>query len=192
MNSVCRFIEDNVFCVKFCVHAVASDTVPLSRRRVRLRSVCIDWIGHTMSYSLHLRSVEDHLLLDNVWRYLLNLFMVHPRHELICSLSKSDIRSHDRLSLKTLSFDHGSQKISQHLCPSFLLTRSIRWLRLTQQISDERYVYFFSGRVRSWSESSSVHYRRLAPSSLHPHTSSRFSFAKSCPTETSKNPQEHD
>ena len=78
MNSVCRFIEDNVFCVKFCVHAVESDSVSLSRRRVRLRSVCIDWIGHTMSYSLHLRSVEDHLLLDNVWRYLLNLFLNHP------------------------------------------------------------------------------------------------------------------
>ena len=115
MNSVCRFIEVNVYCVKFCVHAVASDSVPLSRRRVRLRPVCIDWTGHTMSYSLPLRSVEDHLLLDNVWRYLLVLFMDHPRHEFICRLSKSDIRSHDRLSLKPLFF---WSRISEDLTPS--------------------------------------------------------------------------
>ena len=129
MNSVYRLFEDNAYCVKFYVHAVAFDSVPSSRRRVRLRLVCVDWTWNTMSYFLHLRSVEGHVLLDNVWRYILNVVMDGPRLELIYRLSKSDIRSHDRLSLKTRSFDHGSHRISVR---PFLLTRSIRWLRLTQ------------------------------------------------------------
>ena len=68
MNSVCRLIEDNAYYMKLYVHFVASDSVPLSRRRVRHRHVCITWTEHTIRYVLHLRSVEDHVLLDNVWR----------------------------------------------------------------------------------------------------------------------------
>ena len=83
MNSVCDLIEDNVYCVKFYVHAVTSDLTLGHEGEYDSDLSALTELEIRWAIFFHLQSVEDHLLLGNVWRYLMTVFMNGPRLELI-------------------------------------------------------------------------------------------------------------